>query len=163
MSRLPALSLYRPWPALFFHSGKDVENRPWPTHYRGDLLIAAAKGCDPKALAYARDLARLDHAHGREHVIDLTAVAEDPREHPLGIIGVVELYDVCAYARAHPGELCDCSPWATPGQMHWKLRNPRLFPQPVPHSGSQRLWAVDEQAWPAVVAQLRAVNRQTVN
>lgn len=40
----PALSIRQPWAWLIIHAGKDIENRNWPTRYRGPLLIHAAKG-----------------------------------------------------------------------------------------------------------------------
>jgi hypothetical protein len=147
--RLPVLSLWRPWPALIFQAGKDVENRTWRTFHRGDLLIAAAGGLDGKAIPAARGLG-----------CPLNGVPADPADHPTGIVGVVELYDVCTYAFTHRDQRCDCSGWAQPNQMHWQIRNPRLFPQPVPHMGKQRLWAVRDQVWPAVAAQLEAADRQ---
>jgi hypothetical protein len=44
-----ALSIRRPWPWAILHLpaelAKGVENRTWPTRYRGKFLIHAAKGC----------------------------------------------------------------------------------------------------------------------
>ncbi len=44
-----ALSIRRPWPWAILHLppelAKDVENRNWPTTYRGKFLIHAGKGC----------------------------------------------------------------------------------------------------------------------
>lgn len=39
-----ALSIRQPWAWLILHAGKDIENRDWPTKYRGPLLIHAGKG-----------------------------------------------------------------------------------------------------------------------
>lgn len=38
-----ALSVRQPWAWLIVHGPKRVENRDWATHYRGPLLIHAAK------------------------------------------------------------------------------------------------------------------------
>lgn len=38
----PALSIRQPWAWLILHAGKDVENRSWPTRYRGPLLLHAS-------------------------------------------------------------------------------------------------------------------------
>jgi hypothetical protein len=44
-----ALSIRRPWPWAILHLPrevwKDVENRDWPTKFRGKFLIHASKGC----------------------------------------------------------------------------------------------------------------------
>jgi hypothetical protein len=39
-----ALSLRQPWAWLVVHAGKNIENRVWRSHYRGEFLIHAAKG-----------------------------------------------------------------------------------------------------------------------
>lgn len=52
-----ALSIRQPWCHHILHDGKDVENRDWPTRYRGWFLIHAGKAWDdgppPKPLADA--------------------------------------------------------------------------------------------------------------
>src|SRR5690242_9023233 len=36
------ISIRQPWAALIVHGFKDVENRTWPTRYRGAVLIHAS-------------------------------------------------------------------------------------------------------------------------
>lgn len=43
---MKALSIRQPWPHRIFHEGKDIENRTWPTRYRGLFLIHAGKTFD---------------------------------------------------------------------------------------------------------------------
>jgi hypothetical protein len=159
LDRPPALTLWRPWPTLIFNAGKDVENRSWPTRHRGDLLIAAAGRWEPGALTFAKALGEMAARTGGDKpetaALDLPG---DRRAYPAGIIGVVELYDVCTYALQHPGQTCGCSWWASFNMAHWKIRNPRLFDQPIPHRGLQRLWQVADHTWPAVKAQLEKTN-----
>jgi len=40
---MKAISLWQPWAWAILHAGKDVENRTWPTHHRGPLLLHVAK------------------------------------------------------------------------------------------------------------------------
>ena len=40
---MKALSIRQPWAWLILH-GKDIENRQWPTSFRGWFLIHASKG-----------------------------------------------------------------------------------------------------------------------
>ena len=40
----PCLSIRQPWAWLIAHGWKNIENRTWPTGYRGRFLIHAAKG-----------------------------------------------------------------------------------------------------------------------
>jgi len=42
---MKALSIRQPW-AWAILNGKDVENRTWPTHYTGPILIHASKTFD---------------------------------------------------------------------------------------------------------------------
>lgn len=42
MRTLPCLSIRQPWATSILH-GKDIENRSWRTHYRGQFLIHAGK------------------------------------------------------------------------------------------------------------------------
>lgn len=39
-----ALSIRQPWAWHILNSGKDIENRDWPTRFRGRVLIHASKG-----------------------------------------------------------------------------------------------------------------------
>lgn len=41
---MKAISIRQPWASSIILVGKDVENRSWPTKYRGPILIAASKG-----------------------------------------------------------------------------------------------------------------------
>ncbi|HLN24206.1 MAG TPA: ASCH domain-containing protein [Patescibacteria group bacterium] len=41
-----ALSIRQPWCHRILYDGKDVENRSWPTRFRGRVLIHASKGVD---------------------------------------------------------------------------------------------------------------------
>lgn len=39
-----ALSIRQPWAWAIINAGKDIENRDWPTRFRGPVAIHAAKG-----------------------------------------------------------------------------------------------------------------------
>ena len=43
---MKTLTIRQPWASLIIAGVKDVENRSWPTKYRGSLLIHAGKGID---------------------------------------------------------------------------------------------------------------------
>lgn len=43
---LKALSIRQPWAWLIVHGYKDIENRSWPTRFRGSVLIHAGKRFD---------------------------------------------------------------------------------------------------------------------
>lgn len=136
MPDLRALSVTRPWTTLILRHGKDIENRTWPTHYRGPLLIAGALSWQGAAVGYAEELG-------------ITGVRWERSFHPTGIVGVVDLVDVCR----GPGR-CDCrSRWAAHGQFHWELANPRPLVTPVANRGRLGLWEPTVDALAAVAAQ----------
>lgn len=117
---MKALSIWQPWASLIIHGGKDVENRPWRTSYRGELLIHASahKPTRREQVAFADFVC--DRLGFDSHVFKLAAAARRTRG---GIIGVATLVDcVRDYA----------SVWAAPGQWHWVLRDSRpLVFQPL--------------------------------
>ena len=134
-----ALSLSRPWAALVLLAGKDIENRCWSTSHRGITWIHGALSVDSDAEAVAT------------RIIGSAAVA-GLRKHPLwtatGLLGTVDIYDVVDSAD---------SPWAFPGQWHWRIRHAAVLPSPVPCRGWQRLWTPPGAATAAAVQQLAAV------
>lgn len=110
---LPCLSVRQPWVWAILHAGKDVENRSWPTRYRGPCLLHAAKGCD-----------RLEHFEGCEAIAKARRRAGMPPGAVVpaldaldrgGIVGAFELWDVY-----QPGAIR--SPWHV-GDYGFRLRN----------------------------------------
>jgi len=126
--RVPALTVHRPWAALLLrHDGKDIENRLWSPRYRGPLLIHAGRAWDPGALEHASQLGELPGFDWRQAA------------HPTGIIGVVDLVDVCGRSRS--GRVrCSCGRWAAAEQFHWLCGSPEPFDEPIPSGGLQKLW-----------------------
>lgn len=41
---MKAISIRQPWAWCIIHAGKDIENRDWPTRFRGTVLVHASKG-----------------------------------------------------------------------------------------------------------------------
>lgn len=139
-SQVRALSLWRPWPWLILHAGKDVENRTWSTRYRGLLVLHAGKTIDQHALVlHLPDLGDLDQAD----VLDC------------GYVGVAELVDVHAAddCRSRHGTAL-CSPWAARDGWHWQLTNPRAFTTPIPGRGRQRLFTPPQKVIQAAATSL---------
>lgn len=44
MSEMMCLAIKQPWAWAIFNAGKNVENRDWPTRFRGRIAILASKG-----------------------------------------------------------------------------------------------------------------------
>lgn len=105
-----ALSIRQPWASLIMSGDKNIENREWPTRFRGRFLVHASKSCTRAEFAEAIDFA--EGVLGRGITADLKTI------HRGGIIGSVELVD-CV-------ERSD-SPWFV-GLYGFVLRDPQMLP-----------------------------------
>jgi hypothetical protein len=108
---MPALSIRQPWAWLILHAGKDIENRSWPTKFRGRFLIHAAKG-----------MTRDEYEDGVDPLwmrggptIDLPSFGDLERG---GIVGSAEIVDCVRHSD---------SPWFF-GPFGFVLRNPVTLP-----------------------------------
>ena len=81
-----ALSLQQPWAWLIVHGFKDIENRKWPTKFRGEFLVHASKKFDKLGYLYVRD----EIWSGLVHVPVLPSVDEFLRG---GIVGKATIID----------------------------------------------------------------------
>lgn len=120
MIRLRTLSIRQPWAWAIMHLGKDIENRTWPTRYRGPILIHAGK-------AFVPDDVRADVAECKAvatksgHPIPERLTFKDFLYQTGGIVGMVDVVDCIQNSP---------SPWASqvPGTWHWVLESPRELP-----------------------------------
>lgn len=126
MSDLPlkAISIRQPWAWAIVHAGKNIENRDWPTRYRGPVCIHAAKGMGKDEYAVAADFITrtLGRAPSQEWLDRWHGVCAAPyRLERGGIIGVVEIVDCTT------GTIFQKSPWFF-GRYGFVLRNARSVP-----------------------------------
>jgi hypothetical protein len=136
-----ALSIRQPWASLILKGGKDIENRDWPTKYRGRILIHAAKG-----------MTRAEHEDAIHFAVQ--AIQADPRNKDAnrrttlrdlgfdfdalprgGIVGSVEI-TACVADSA--------SPWFV-GKYGFMLRDPKPLPF-TPWKGQLGFFDVPEAA-----------------
>jgi hypothetical protein len=122
---MKALSIHQPWAWAILHAGKTVENRSWPTRYRGPLLIHASK----TRSSYDRE-AKLDWL--KVYGVELPRWEEMPTG---GLLGIVDLVDCL------PVNQTVLSPWVE-GPVCWVLAKPRPFPEAVAYRGAQGLFEV---------------------
>lgn len=110
-----AMSLFPMWAWAILYGGKDIENRGRRTNYRGRILVHASSKKTP---AHEVD-------SERAYLCELAGISSSqlPAEFQRSaILGSVELVDCIEDAQ---------SPWASPGAVHWVLREPRLLREPV--------------------------------
>lgn len=81
------ISIRQPWAHAILHLGKTLENRTWPTAYRGTLLIHAAKGITHNE--YAEAVWWMAH-RGVAHPRGVPPMDQLQRG---GIVGVCKLVD----------------------------------------------------------------------
>lgn len=132
-----ALSVRAPWWWFILHGGKDIENRDWPTRFRGTVYLHAAKWwrwqdgiedtkaaleccCGPARraeLAAALDLRFFDHDGYRGC-----------------IVGQVDIVDCVTRSS---------SPWFF-GKYGFVLANPVAFAKPIPFKGALGFFDVPE-------------------
>ncbi len=106
-----ALSIRQPWAWAIINAGKDIENRDWPTRFRGPVCIHASKGIG----------SRHDFYSARNFITDEIRQKSPPEPEGIargGIIGVAEIVD-CVEASE--------SPWFF-GRYGFVLRNARPVP-----------------------------------
>jgi len=157
---MKALSLTQPMAWAIFH-GKDVENRPWNTYYRGPLLIHASKGFNQE---------HYDWIAANENRL----VCVLPQTYELvhgALIGTVNLVRVMKMAGntepmlghsvsigdtqreleyLHRADSACCSRWFS-GPYGFVLEGAREFSEPIPYRGSLGLFDVPDDLLPTEV------------
>jgi hypothetical protein len=124
---MKALSIRQPWAELILQGRKQIELRTWNTNYRGQIVIHAGQ--------------QVKEEHCR-------AYGFNPEELVRGaLVGTVEIVDVIAFDEesynAHAAEHLRLGKW--PGDLvGWRLANPVRFETPIPMSGKQGLFDVDD-------------------
>lgn len=130
--KTPALSIKQPWASLIAHGFKDIENRTWPTRFRGLFYIHASKVLDPDECIAAQNLImnpRLDFPNF--YKIRETLGETKFRDLPKGaIIGTAEIVDCVTESE---------SPWFV-GEFGFVIKNARLFKTPMPCPGALSFW-----------------------
>ncbi|PJZ89519.1 ASCH domain-containing protein [Leptospira levettii] len=52
---MKTLSIRQPWAELIVSGLKDIENRDWPTRYRGEILVHASKTFDKESFDFLQN------------------------------------------------------------------------------------------------------------
>lgn len=117
---MKCLTVCQPWPWGIIHGPKRIENRSWPTSYRGPLAIHAGK-----SKAWLQD-----------SLPDGTRVPLQEMEFGK-IIGVVDLVG-CVPIEQVADDPFAYGPWC------WILQNPRALAVPIPYKGQLGLFEVPD-------------------
>lgn len=145
---MKALSIKQPWAYLIAKGYKDIENRDWPTNYRGRIYIHASLTFDSKGLEWltsnSKDVpnefvaeAKIGDTSAYEVLMELEPCNLD--DYPRGaIIGEVDIVD-CRWQQKHQA----LSPWAEINKYGFVLANAVRYDKPIPYRGQLGLFEVE--------------------
>lgn len=155
-----ALSIRAPWWWAILHMGKDIENRGWPTGYRGPVLVHASSWWRPEeGMEDVQEAASIMRCTGFRPLD--SAFPQDEAGQPIRhltpgmlkasagcIVGMVEIVD-CVSQSARP--------WFF-GRFGFVLRNPVAFAQPIPCKGALSFFSPAPEVMSAVRQQMEAIH-----
>ena len=128
-TKLPALSIRQPWAWLIVAGFKDIENRTWPTSFRGELLVHAGK-----------TMSRRYYDQTCEELFRMGLLTESmPAFEALDLGGFVGWTRIVDCQVVHP------SPWKQEGSHGFVLRESRPMPF-VPYAGRLGFFDVPKSA-----------------
>lgn len=134
------LSVQNPWSELICLGLKDVENRSWPTDYRGRLYIhSSGSPMTPAEAKHELGASVLRYSPEVRSWLQegMNKGATEPWLISHAIIGYVELEDCVRDST---------SPWAEEDQYHWVLADPELFDEPVTEvPGQLKIWTFNPE------------------
>jgi len=128
---IKSVTLWSPWGQFMAKGLKKNETRSWYTAYRGPLAIHAA--------------ARIHRNMIPDDIYAMAIKTIGPEtEWPLGkILCIVDLYEVVKTEKANPSDLERLLGNYEKGRYAWKTSMIKIFPEPIPARGSQRIWEWD--------------------
>ena len=122
---MKTISVRQPWAWALFH-GKDIENRPWATHYTGPLLIHASKTFDYDGLKWIQ----------KNFPITIAPFIPGTDFLSFGaIIGKVRMTDCIIHSS---------SPWFF-GPYGFLFTDPVEFKTPIPYRGRLKFFDVPDE------------------
>lgn len=129
-----ALSIQQPWAAVIVAGLKDIENRTWPTSFRGRFLVHATKWSSERA--FHEDLEYIKTRLTRDAMADLLSAPLFDEVSPVrrygAIIGEATLSD-CVNTHS--------SRWFE-GRYGWVLRDAKRL-KPIEAKGRLGFWSFD--------------------
>lgn len=141
---MKALSVRAPWWWFILHGGKDIENRDWPTRYRGPVLIHASKWWVMREIADDTDYAKTVARKAGGFAAESGTTYRKMKEAGGCIVGRVDIVD-CVSASD--------SPWFA-GKYGFVLADPVAFAKPIPCKGALGFFTLPDD----VLAQIERQN-----
>ena len=121
---MKALSIKQPWAWLIVHGYKDVENRTWPTKFKGRIYVHAGKSFDHEGFHWLFDHRILLPGNSYFGSADYYCG---------GIVGEVDIVDCVTESK---------SPWFV-GKYGFVLANAVAYEKPIPYKGKLGFFEVE--------------------
>ena len=143
---MKAITIKQPWASLICAGIKDIENRTWPTKYRGRVLVHAGMAKTKESWPYQEPIRAYLEALGNYTGIPFSEMKRGIVDScPLAfgaIIGSVEIVDcvinhTSIWAEKTDEEAVD---WDAKPTYNWVLAHPVRFPEPIPIKGRLSFW-----------------------
>lgn len=144
---MKTISIKQPWASLIVEGIKDIENRTWPTKFRGRVLIHAS-GKPVGRMKYNSCFSHVVNKSQFEHLKSISFSKWFMEGYSFGeIIGSVEIVDCVinhesiwadkglAFVGYHKDGRVKRKP-----TYNWVLANPIKFPEPIPAKGKLSFW-----------------------
>jgi hypothetical protein len=124
---MKALSVRAPWWWFILYGGKDIENRDWPTKFRGTVYVHASKWFGIEEVdADFRNHIRLMSDECRARFAGQLITLRMLKDSGGCLVGTVDIVDCVERSK---------SPWFC-GRYGFVLANPRPLDRPVPCKGA---------------------------
>lgn len=134
---MKVLTVWQPFASLLVAGIKENETRSWPTEYRGELLIHAAK----KPVKEVMKLMSQEAIKEATRLLREAGVAEKLDDLPTGcIVGFANLVDVVKTGETEVSDTERLLGDWTRGRYGWKMTDPVRFHEKIEAKGQQGLW-----------------------
>ena len=143
--RAKVITIWQPYASLIAMGIKTIETRYWGTHYRGPIVVHAAKRCDIDIAIECRRAAEWIAENNIQlpESLERFSVPEPLMGHALGWCELADCLRVPPQGWT-PGKEASEADFGfgdlSPGRFAWKLGPFHPFPQPIAAKGQQGLW-----------------------
>lgn len=124
---MKTITIKNPWAYLICSGEKNIENRTWPTKFRGRVLVHASA----KPIVVKNPKNVFTYAQFESLSIDQRLLVKSTYLTNSAIIGSVEIVDCTVNYESIWAEKTDASDLLSPVIFNWVLANPVLFAKPI--------------------------------
>lgn len=129
---MKAISVRAPWWWFILHAGKDIENRDWPTRFRGTVLLHASRWWRLDEVQEDSADAIECYNAAKRLIANKEFTYRELRDIGGHIVGKVDIVDCVSSSD---------SPWFF-GKYGFVLANPVAFERPIPCKGALGLFDI---------------------